>query len=353
MRLLIYSPAFLPSLGGLELHVAHLAEEMQALGHDVVVVTQTAAACGSEEPTPYRVVRQPTRRELLRWARWCDVFHQANVSLRGLWPLLLVRRPWVVSHHSWYCRTDGWIALADRLKRHLVRYAAASIAVSRAVADDLGGATVVPNTFRDQLFRRLSEVPRDHDLLFVGRLVSDKGADVLLAALGRLAEQGIRPRLTIVGGGPERQRLEEQASELGIAEQATFLGARRDHELVETMNRHRILVVPSRYHEPFGIVALEGIACGCVIVGSRGGGLPEAIGPCGLTFENGHDAGLAAALAEALQWSDSQRESLLAASAGHLEAHSSSRIMARYAELLEAAAGDHGKRGRLATVAKP
>ena len=62
-----------------------------------------------------RIVRRPSLLELLRWTRWCDVFHQANVSLRGLWPLLLVRRPWVVSHHSWYCRSDGRITWKDRL----------------------------------------------------------------------------------------------------------------------------------------------------------------------------------------------------------------------------------------------
>ena len=50
---------------------------------------------------------------------------------------------------------------------------------------------------------------------------------------------------------------------------------------------HQIMVVPSRWLEPFGIVALEGIACGCVVVGSAGGGLKDAIGPCGVTFPNG------------------------------------------------------------------
>ena len=52
------------------------------------------------------------------------------------------------------------------------------------------------------------------------------------------------------------------------------------------------MVIPSRWEEPFGIIALEGIASGCVIVGSEGGGLKEAIGPCGITFPNDDEGAL-------------------------------------------------------------
>jgi len=45
--------------------------------------------------------------------------------------------------------------------------------------------------------------------------------------------------------------------------------------------------VPSRMPEPFGIVVLEAIACGCVVVASRAGGLPDAVGKCGITYEIG------------------------------------------------------------------
>jgi glycosyltransferase involved in cell wall biosynthesis len=141
VRLLIYSPAFLPHIGGLELNVAQLAEGLASSGHEVVLVTTTAS--DSPDSHPYAVVRQPSPRDLMRWVRWCDVFYQSNVSLRGLWPLLFVRRPWVVSHHSWYCRTGGRIAWQDRLKRRLLRYATASISVSAAIAADLDTPSVV------------------------------------------------------------------------------------------------------------------------------------------------------------------------------------------------------------------
>ena len=154
------------------------------------------------------------------------------------------------------------------------------------------------------------------ELMYLGRLVSEKGVDLLLRALGQLKAESITPRLTIVGGGPEEAPLRALASKLDLAAQVTFAGVKRGEELIAEMNRHRILVVPSLYHEPFGIVALEGIACGCVVVGSAGGGLPEAIGPCGVTFPNGDAAALAACLKELLA-----NQAKVEALRGHADEH--------------------------------
>jgi glycosyltransferase involved in cell wall biosynthesis len=178
-------------------------------------------------------------------------------------------------------------------------------------------------------------VDRDRDLVFVGRLVSDKGADLLLEALARLAGDGLRPLLEIVGGGPEEAALRAQARQLGIEAQVEFLGIRTGAELVHLLNAHRILVVPSRYHEPFGIVALEGIACGCVVVGSEGGGLKEAIGPCGPTFPNGDVAALAARLAELLT-EPGRLEDYRRQAARHLDAHTGARTANAYRAALAA-----------------
>jgi glycogen(starch) synthase len=334
MRILFSSPAFAPGIGGLETVVAILAEQLTRLGQEVVVVTETSGAPGVPDRAPYRIVRRPGPRELLRLARWCEVFLQANVSLRGLWPLLLVRRPWAVSHHSWYCRTDGRVAWQDRLKRSLLRFAAVSISVSRAMAADLGTPSlVIANPYRDELFRTRPEVPRTRDLVFVGRLVSDKGADLLLEALARLAGRGLRPCLTIVGDGPERPALTEQARRLGIADRVELAGIKTDGELVDLLNRHRILVAPSRYHEPFGVVALEAIACGCVVAGSSGGGLPEAMGPCGRTFRNG-DAGELAELLAGMLSAPESLDALRRHAAEHLASHTGERVAKRYLDAL-------------------
>ena len=334
MRILLYCPVFYPSVGGLEINVARLAQGLHHAGHEVTLVAKTPL--DGPEPFPFQVVRNPGWRELLRLVRGCDVFFQANVSLRGLWPLLFVRRPWVVSHHGWYSRPDRSLAVQDRLKRFLLRWAT-SISVSQAVADDLAAPSVViANAYRDDLFHVLPDVPRTGELLFLGRLVSDKGVDVLLDALGLLAGRGARPGLTVVGDGPERPALEAQARRLGIDGKVQFLGSHHGEDVVRLLNAHRILVVPSRYDEPFGIVALEGIACGCLVIGSRGGGLKEAIGPCGLTFDNGDAAGLAALLEAALADPDRFLPPPQVV-AEHLALHRSEHVLPLYLAVLEEA----------------
>jgi glycogen(starch) synthase len=343
MKILFSARAFLPRIGGLENITADLAGVLTRLGHEVVVLTTTPG--DGPDHFPFHVVRQPGMRETLRWMRWCDVVHQLNLSLKGIWPRLLVRRPWVVSHHSWYRRGDGRIAWQDRLKRRVLRHLDGSIAVSRAMADDLVPLPVViPNAYQDRLFRRLPGVERSKDLVFLGRLVSDKGVDVLLDALACLAADGLRPGLTIIGDGPERPALEAQARRLGLDPgldgQVRFLGVRQGEELVEILNRHRLLVAPSRYREPFGMVALEGIACGCAVVGSADGGLVEAMGPCGRTFPNGDATALATVLADLLRHPEQIRD-LLARAPEHLARHTGESIARAYADLFERAREGH------------
>jgi glycogen(starch) synthase len=334
VRILIYSPAFLPGVGGLEIGQALLADGFTRLGHEVTVATRTPRQ-GADDFS-FRVLRQPGPLVLLRAVGACDVFFQANVSLRGIWPLLFVRRPWAVSHHSWYCRSDGRVAWQDRLKRYLLRYAAVSVAVSQAMADDLATPSlVIANGYRDHLFRLLPEARRTRELAFLGRLVSDKGVDLLIAALSRLAESGLRPRLTVVGDGPELPALRRQVATLGLVEQVEFTGTRTDEELVLLLNQHQILVLPSRYNEPFGVAALEGIACGCVVVGSAGGGLPEAIGPCGRIFRNGDVDELAAVLGGLLRQPETLH-GLRQGAADHLARHGSERVARLYLAALEA-----------------
>ena len=150
---------------------------------------------------------------------------QPNVRLRELWPLALVRKPWVVSHHSWYPRTDGSVALADLVKRALSRRADVSIAVSRALAVELGPETIViPNPYRDEIFFPRPEIPKDRALVFVGRLVSDKGLDVLIEAMGLLAARQQRPHLTVIGHGPERPGIEALVERIGLRDRVRFVG---------------------------------------------------------------------------------------------------------------------------------
>jgi len=335
MKILIYSPAFYPSVGGLETLVSILAAEFGANGHEVRIVSQTA----NDQPDhfPFEVIRHPGPLKLLDLTRWCDVYFQANISLRGLWPLTVFNRPLVASHNNWYQRADGRRGWQDHLKHYYSRKAT-GIAVSDAVAEHVGGTdtTIIPNAYRADMFRLMPQVRRNRDLVFVGRLVSDKGADVLLDALGLLKTRGLTPQLTIVGDGPEMSALRSQALNLKLDGQVEFAGVKREEELAAVLNAHRIMVVPSRWREPFGIVALEGIACGCVVVGSEGGGLKDAIGPCGVTVPNGDAAALADAIAGLLA-DDRKLESLRGHAQTHLALHQPAAVAQAYLQVFEKA----------------
>jgi glycosyltransferase involved in cell wall biosynthesis len=163
----------------------------------------------------------------------------------------------------------------------------------------------------------------------VGRLVSDKGADLLLQALHLLKPDQLYPSLTIVGDGPERPRLEELCTRLRLGKQVHFAGEQVGPALVQLLNQHRLLIVPSRWQEPFGLVALEGIACGCVVIGSSGGGLSEAIGPCGLTFPNNQVVGLVSILRDLLR-NPAKLERYRSQAALHLQSHSRRIVAQRY-----------------------
>jgi glycogen synthase len=134
--------------------------------------------------------------------------------------------------------------------------------------------------------------------------------------LGILKREGIRPSLSIIGDGPEMPALKRLTEELDLPAQVSFRGMLRQGRGREAA-QHKIMVVPSTWEEPFGVVALEGIAAGCVVVALRSGGLPEAVGPCGILFKSGDVDGLASAL-KGLLAAPSTREKLMRESACHL-----------------------------------
>jgi glycosyltransferase involved in cell wall biosynthesis len=323
VKILLGSHHFFPSTGGIETVSNLLAREFITQGHEVRVITQTPG----DGEFPFAVIRQPGALELLRQLRWSDVFLQNNISLRTLWPLLLVRRPLFIAHQTWITNPDGTTGWQHRLKRLVLRYAT-SFAISSAIADSLPCPSVrVRNPFDNEIFADAAG-NRPNELIFVGRLVSDKGAGLLFDALKLLKTT---PRLTIVGDGPERAALEKQAQELQGQAQIEFVGSRKGEQLASLLRQHQVLVVPSLWQEPFGIVALEGIACGCVVIGSAGGGLAEAIGPCGATFPNGDAPALAAAISRLLD-DPAERDRLRDKAPAHLARFTPHRVAAVYLE---------------------
>jgi glycogen synthase len=238
--------------------------------------------------------------------------------------------------------TSGGIGWNNRIKRALVSRVK-NVAISQAIAQDIGApGEIMGNPYDETVFKPLPDVPRDRDIIFVGRLVSDKGADLLLRALALLKRwggaearpsesNGSRANLTIAGQGPAEQNLRQLAAELKL--DVTFAGAKSGAELASLLNRHQIIAIPSRWPEPFGVVALEGIACGCVPVGSEQGGLKEAIGNCGPTFPNGDVEQLGNHLQQLLI-DPLLREKFRSAAPTHLARFRAPVVADRYLELL-------------------
>jgi glycogen synthase len=329
VKILLGSHHFFPSTGGIETVTNLLAREFVKAGHEVRVVTQTEG----DGDFPFPVIRRPGALELLRQVRWCDVFLQNNISLRTLWPLLFVRRPLFITHQTWITNPDGSTGWQHRLKRFVLRFAT-SFAISGAIAERLPGPSIrVGNPYDDQVFKEVPTEERHRELIFVGRLVSDKGVGVLLDALKLL---GTNRQLTIAGDGPERAALEKQVADLQLQSQVEFAGQQHGEQLAKLLQQHQVLVVPSLWQEPFGIVALEGIACGCVVIGSAGGGLAEAIGPCGLTFPNGDPVALAKAIRAILADND-DRVRLCQPAPSHLARFTPRHVAGVYLEAMEKA----------------
>jgi glycogen(starch) synthase len=136
----------------------------------------------------------------------------------------------------------------------------------------------------------------------VGRLVPEKGFDLALRALARLTTRFPALRLTLVGDGPERPRLEALARELGLGNAVTFLGWLPPPQVPAVMNGATLVVVPSRWEGLPG-VAIQAAQMARPAVATRVGGIPEIVldGETGLLVEPDDVPALAEAIARVLE----------------------------------------------------
>jgi glycosyltransferase involved in cell wall biosynthesis len=338
MKIALCARTFPPLIGGLE-NVAELtAQALGEMGHDVTVVTHQGGPAIVNRA--YKLVRRPTPVAAVAAYRKADYVVMLNVSLRMLLPVWLSRRPLVLWHHGlWYAAAgsprDSFAAFLKLLVIYvLVRK---NLACSNYIAGFLpsgAGKQVVPNPYDSALFNSAASPDRPYELLFVGRLVSDKGADYLLKAVAVESGPLSRAALSIIGSGPEEAPLRSLAHELGVASRVRFLGPKRGTELRDLMAAHQVMVVPSMVEESFGIVALEGLAVGCKVVVFRSGGLPEAVGQCGEVVPKGDLPTLRACLARLLDEPDACAANVKEAVARHLALHTPRAAATRLVEEL-------------------
>jgi len=217
-------------------------------------------------------------------------------------------------------RSFGWVNClwghyVDRCGSRHPRNVLARFQVTRE-APSFAGHWIAPSAYsRDQLLRRgmdsghvhhvpnplgwIDETVPPHEesgprFLFLGRLVPNKGCDVLLEAMASVP----RANLSILGEGPERAGLEAKSRDLGLDERVSFLGWASAQVVARHLRASRALVVPSVWPEPFGLVALEAYREGCAVVASRVGGLADLVrdGLTGILVPPGDPASLARAL---------------------------------------------------------
>lgn len=331
MKVVVATTVFAPHIGGVETASALLARGFLAEGHTVTVVTCTPS--GTPDRDSLRIIRKPLWVTVLRCMLETDVAVLMGPTLRLGWPFLVFRRRVLISHQG-FPAFDGNPIVRWMRKRLLRR--SKHVACSQAVAGSLGMESLITaNPYENDLFATQVATERVGELVFVGRLVPEKGLNVLLNAMALLAAKHVTPRLRVVGDGPCRTDLEERARKLRLRDQVEFLGPVVGEALVNILNRHRILIVPSTWNEPFGIIALEGIACGCIVIGSSGGGLREAIGPCGITFTNGDAGELANAIESVLQHPETF-EAYKNHAPKHLEQHAPLSVARKYIGYLTA-----------------
>lgn len=234
---------------------------------------------------------------LMRQLRALDpVLIHAHFGPDGLSALKLARRldvPLVVTHHGYDVTMRPEFAQSYahkryvRRKRTLQQNAQLFLANSFFIRDRLASQGFPEAKLRvhyigidTSLFCPRPEVSRESTVLFVGRLVENKGCSFLLQAMAKLRARCPKARLVVIGDGELRKHLENEAA--STAPGAQFLGHQSQEVVREWMARASVLCVPcitadNGIAEAFGLVFIEAQAMGLPAVSFRSGGIPEAI----------------------------------------------------------------------------
>jgi UDP-glucose:(glucosyl)LPS alpha-1,2-glucosyltransferase len=186
-------------------------------------------------------------------------------------------------------RLAGVVTVSEHLRRRLLE----------GVTDPAMNPAVQPNSL--DLAAIPAAVSRETLILFAGRVVADKGADAFVGACARALRELPGWRAEMIGAdrfGPDSPETPWLASLRLRAEAAgiSLRGYRPHAEVLEVMAHAAIVAVPSRWPEPFGLTALEAMACGAALVASDRGGLPEVCGEAAVTIDPDDVEGFATVL---------------------------------------------------------
>jgi len=358
VKLLFYSHAFAPGVGGIETIVASLARGLSKTPQsgaspkaaktkfDVTVATQTPAGKFDDATFPCRIVRQPTFIALARLIRAADIVHVANPALAPMFLAYLLRKPYVVEHHGYQAICPNGILLQQpqsavcpghfqaaryrqcikcesqsrswlrsvasvllNIPRHaLAKRAATNIAVSHHVVKRIAlprtamiyhGLPCGPSRTLQPAAPAANSANKRFG--YVGRFVPEKGIPILIDAVQRLRKHRQDFEVFLVGDGPQRKQIEDSirlAHSEGFVRITGFLSG---DKLAQELNALDVVVMPSMWEETAGLAAMEQMARGRLVMASDIGGLAEIVAGAGLKFPAGDAQNLADQMAEVLQ----------------------------------------------------
>ena len=380
MRIALMPSAYHPSIGGVEELTSKLADELARAGNEVQVWTSRRDGDASPglETVRGHLVRRSTFpaprmsvtalagwgpaawRELRHWRLAIeefrpDVLHVQCFSSNGAYatvlsrwlgvPLILtLQGETVMDDHDIYSHS---VFLRSALRWGL-RQASAVTACSQFVLDDASRRFGLPAEGGEVIFNGVSlqevtaaplQLPFQRYVLGLGRVVPNKGFDLLLRAWAQIADRHPDVGLVIAGQGPQVEPLRELADQLGVTDRVQLAGVLGRPEVTWVMQNSELFVMPSRV-EPFGIVVLEGWRAGTAVVASSTGGAPEFVrdGVDGLLADPLDLLGLAEALHTLLS-DETLRRRIATAGRDRVPEFAWSRIASQYVHVYERAMG--------------
>jgi glycosyltransferase involved in cell wall biosynthesis len=258
-------------------------------------------------------------------------------GLAASWVSRMAGIPLVTTLHGTDVRMARNIPMSRPAFRHVMQHSAAVTAVSRWLSDEarsivsIRPPAVAPMPVATELFTPDSAIPRQRRLLFVGRLIAQKGIELLIDALVKLPED---VGLDVVGDGPDRAELETRAAQHGVAGRIEWHGAVKQYELPAFYRRAAALVIPSAL-EGLGLVGVEAQLCETPVVAFDSGGLADVIqhDVTGILVRDRSSESLALAIRDVLARED---RGLTLGAAGRLRALATfapESVARRYAEI--------------------
>jgi glycogen synthase len=384
MRVLLISWEYPPVIeGGLGRHVRKLSESLVRDAVEVHVLTRGGrlpAEADQHGVIVHRVREPQFPKDPTAFVRWVDAMnadmhamaaevcdriefdlvHSHDWLVAGAAELAAraIDRPWLVTVHATeFGRHQGWVQNHPQSRIHaaeraMVRRADHVITCSRYmrvhVANVFGvrpsKITAIPNGI-DPLdiepvapdlpaLRLKYAAPDELLVLLVGRLVYEKGFHLALDALAPVVRRLGGVRFVVAGTGTAESELKRQARRLGLTGHGRFLGWVGDDMLHSLYRVSDLCIVPSIY-EPFGLVALEAMASGCLCVVADTGGLREVVpvdGTVGLRFPS-RDATALRAVLERVLTDDAARRQLVAEAREHVLRFDWAEVARRTAEI--------------------